>query len=162
MRISKIKDNDVANGLGISMSVWTQGCPHHCKGCFNMGTWSYDSGREFTDNDLDYIIKNINKHNVERNLSILGGEPLCPENVAGVINLCKTIREIYPSKKIYLWTGYTFEEFNSEQKEVLKYVDIIVDGKFEIDKKDLSLLIRGSSNQRIINISEKNCDIYKG
>jgi anaerobic ribonucleoside-triphosphate reductase activating protein len=152
MRIAKIKDNDVANGLGISMSVWTQGCPHHCKGCFNMNTWSYDEGREFTDDDLNYIIKNINK-NVERNLSILGGEPLCPENVEGVIKLCKTIREIYPSKKIYLWTGYTFEEFNSTQKEVLKYVDIIVDGKFEIDKKDLSLLLRGSSNQRIIQVN---------
>lgn len=160
MRIAKIKDNDVANGLGVSMSVWTQGCPHHCKGCFNMNTWSYDEGREFTDDDLNYIIKNINKH-VERNLSILGGEPLCPENVEGVINLCKTIREIYPSKKIYLWTGYTFEEFNSTQKEVLKYVDTIVDGKFEIDKRDLGLLLRGSSNQRIINISGENYDIYK-
>ena len=161
MRIAKIKDNDVANGSGISMSVWTQGCPHHCKGCFNMNTWSYDEGREFTDDDLNYIIKNIDKHNVKRNLSILGGEPLCPENVEGVIKLCKTIREIYPSKKIYLWTGYTFEEFNSTQKEVLKYVDIIVDGKFEIDKKDLGLLLRGSSNQRIINISGENYNIYK-
>ena len=155
MKISQIKDNDVANGLGISMSVWTQGCPHHCKGCFNKSTWSYDDGREFTDDDLNYVIKNINKDNVKRNLSILGGEPLCPENVEGVINLCKTIREIYPNKKIYIWTGYTFEEFNSTQKEIVKYVDTIIDGKFEIDKRDLSLMLRGSSNQRIINISGK-------
>jgi len=154
MKISKIKDNDVANGLGISMSVWTQGCPHHCEGCFNKVTWSYDDGKEFTNDDLNYIIKNINKDNVERNLSVLGGEPLCPENVEGVINLCKTIREVYPNKKIYVWTGYTYEEFNSTQKEIVKYVDVIIDGKFEKDKKDLSLMLRGSSNQRIIKITD--------
>ena len=150
MKISKIKDNDVANGIGISMSVWTQGCPHHCKGCFNKVTWNYEDGRVFTDDDLNYIIENINKNNVERSLSILGGEPLCPENVDGVINVCKVIRQIYPNKKIYVWTGYTYEEFNEKQKEVLKYIDVIIDGKFELDKKDLSLTLRGSSNQRII------------
>ena len=155
MKISQIKDNDVANGIGISMSVWTQGCPHHCKGCFNRGTWNYDDGRVFTDDDLAYIIKNINKDNVNRNLSILGGEPLCPENVEGVIRLCRVIKSIYPNKKIYLWTGYVYEEFNSIQKEIIKCVDIIIDGKFELDKKDLSLMLRGSSNQRIIHTSEK-------
>ena len=154
MKISQIKDNDVANGIGISMSVWTQGCPHHCKGCFNRGTWNYDDGREFTDDDLSYIIKNINKDNVNRNLSILGGEPLCPENVEGVIRLCRVIKSIYPNKKIYLWTGYVYEDFNSIQKEIIKCVDIIIDGKFELDKKDLSLMLRGSSNQRIIHTSE--------
>ena len=150
MRIAKIKDNDIANGLGISMSVWTQGCPHHCKGCFNVETWDFNGGKEFTKEDLEYIINNINKDGVERNLSILGGEPLCPENVEGVINLCKQIREVYPEKRIYLWTGYTYEEFDYTQKKVLKYIDVIIDGKFEIDKKDLSLMLRGSSNQRII------------
>ena len=154
MRISKIKDNDIANGEGISMSVWTQGCPHHCKGCFNMETWNYDGGREFSTSDLSYIIDNINKDNINRNLSILGGEPLCPENVLGVINLCKEIREKYPDKKIYIWTGYVYEELSETQKEVLKYIDIIVDGKFEIDKKDLSLSLRGSSNQRVIYINK--------
>ena len=154
MRISKIKDNDVANGMGIVMSVWTQGCPHHCKGCFNLETWDFAGGKEFTSDDLNYIIENINKYNVERDLSILGGEPLCSENVEGVIHLCKTIREIYPSKKIYVWTGYVYEEFNSVQKEITKYVNVIVDGKFEIDKKDLSLSLRGSSNQRVIDVKE--------
>ena len=154
MRISKIKDNDVANGMGIVMSVWTQGCPHHCKGCFNLETWDFAGGKEFTSDDLNYIIENINKYNVERDLSILGGEPLCSENVEGVIHLCKTIRETYPSKKIYVWTGYVYEEFNSVQKEITKYVNVIVDGKFEIDKKDLSLSLRGSSNQRVIDVKE--------
>ena len=154
MRIAKIKDNDVANGMGIVMSVWTQGCPHHCKGCFNLETWDFAGGKEFTSDDLNYIIENISKYNVERDLSILGGEPLCSENVEGVIHLCKTIREIYPSKKIYVWTGYVYEEFNSVQKEITKYVDVIIDGKFEIDKKDLSLSLRGSSNQRVIDVKE--------
>ncbi len=152
MKINRIKDNDIANGLGISMSVWTQGCPHHCKGCFNKETWNYDDGREFTNDDLNYIIKNINKDNINRNLSILGGEPLCPENLKGVIDLCRVVKEVYPNKKIYLWTGYVYEEFNLDQKEIIKYIDVMIDGKFEINKRDLSLLLRGSSNQRIIDI----------
>ena len=85
MRFSKIKDNDIANGLGITMSFWTQGCPHHCKGCFNKETWDYNGGKEFTKDDLEYIIANINKNNIKRDLSILGGEPLCIQNVKGVI-----------------------------------------------------------------------------
>ena len=85
MRINRIKDNDIANGFGITMSLWTQGCPHHCKGCFNGETWSFADGREFTDEDLEYILNNIDKFNVKRDLSILGGEPLCPENVEGII-----------------------------------------------------------------------------
>ena len=149
MKVSKIKDNDVANGIGISMSVWTQGCPHHCKGCFNKITWNYEDGRVFTDDDLNYIIENINKNNIKRNLSILGGEPLCPENIDGVINLCKKFKKQYPKNLIYLWTGYVVEEFNDTQNEVFKYVDVLVDGKFEEDKKDPSLKLRGSSNQRI-------------
>lgn len=154
MRFSKIKENDIANGIGISLSVWTQGCPHHCEGCFNVETWNYKDGKEFKSEDLKYIIENINRDGIDRNLSILGGEPLCPENVEGVIDLCKVIRQIYPKKKIYVWTGYTYEEFNSTQKEIAKYVDVIIDGKFEKNKKDLSLMLRGSSNQRILKMNE--------
>lgn len=154
MRFSKIKDNDIANGQGIVMSLWTQGCPHHCKGCFNPDTWDFNSGREFTKEDLNYIIENIDKNNIKRNLSILGGEPLCPQNVNGVIKVCKKFKDRYPNKKIYLWTGYILEELNVTQKKVLDYIDILVDGKFEEDKKDLSLVMRGSENQRIIKIKE--------
>ena len=85
---------------------------------------------------------NINKHNIKRDLSILGGEPLCPENIQGVINLSKIFKEKYLDRKIYLWTGYVVEEFNEIQKEIFKYVDILVDGKFEQDKKNLSLTLR--------------------
>ena len=152
MRFSKIKNNDIANGVGITLSVWTQGCPHHCKGCFNKETWTFNEGKEFTNDDLNYIISNIDSFNVKRNLSILGGEPLCPENVEGVINLCREFKKVYPDKLIYLWTGYTIEECNKLQKQVLEYVDFIIDGKFEEAKKNLNLHLRGSSNQRIFDI----------
>lgn len=154
MRFSKIKDNDIANGLGINMSLWTQGCPHHCKGCFNGETWNFDDGKEFTQSDLDYMIENINKNNVERNLSILGGEPLCPENINGVINVCKTFKDKFPEKKIYVWTGYVVENFDQKQKEVLKYIDVLVDGPFVQEKRNLSLMMRGSSNQRVIDVQK--------
>ncbi|MGL5753183.1 MAG: anaerobic ribonucleoside-triphosphate reductase activating protein [Paraclostridium sp.] len=154
MKFSKIKQNDIANGIGIVMSIWTQGCPHHCKGCFNVDTWDFNSGKEFTQKDLNYILDNIDKNNIKRDLSILGGEPLCPENIDGVINLCKVFKEKYPYKKIYIWTGYIIEEFDDIQREVLNYINILIDGKFEEDKKNLSIMLRGSENQRIIDVKE--------
>lgn len=159
MRFSKIKDNDIANGIGITMSIWTQGCPHHCGGCFNKETWDFNLGKEFTNDDLNYIISNIDSFNVKRNLSVLGGEPLCPQNVEGVINLCREFKKVYPDKLIYLWTGYTLEEFNQKQKQILEYVDFIIDGKFEEAKKNLNLKLRGSSNQRILDV-KNNKFIY--
>ena len=154
MKFIKIKDNDIANGVGITMSLWTQGCPHHCKGCFNTETWDFNKGKEFTELDLKYIFDNINKNDIHRDLSILGGEPLCPQNIEGVINVCKEFKKIYPNKKIYIWTGYTLEEFNDTQKSILKYIDMIVDGKFIEEKRNLSLKFRGSENQRVINVKE--------
>ena len=154
MRINRIKDNDIANGFGITMSLWTQGCPHHCKGCFNGETWSFTDGREFTNEDLQYILNNIDKFNVKRDLSILGGEPLCPENVDGVVEVCKVFKQKYPDKKIYMWTGYVVEDFNENQKQVFQYIDVLVDGKFEQSKKDLSLSMKGSTNQRVIDIKK--------
>lgn len=154
MKFSKIKQNDIANGIGIVMSIWTQGCPHHCKGCFNVDTWDFNSGKEFTQKDLNYILDNIDKNNIKRDLSILGGEPLCPENIDGVIKLCKEFKTKYPNKKIYIWTGYIIEEFDDIQREVLNYINILIDGKFEEDKKNLSIMLRGSENQRIIDVKE--------
>ena len=136
------------------MSLWTQGCPHHCKGCFNVETWDFEGGKEFSDNDLNYIIDNINKNNVKRNLSILGGEPLCPQNIDGVVRLCKEFKKFYPEKMIYVWTGYVIEDFDESQRKILKYIDVLVDGKFEEDKRNLSIMLRGSSNQRVINVKE--------
>lgn len=154
MRFSKIKDNDIANGIGITMSLWTQGCPHHCKGCFNVETWDFNGGKEFTNEDLKYILNNIDKNNIKRNLAILGGEPLCPQNVEGVIELCEQFKKAYPEKMIYLWTGYEVEKFDYTQMKIFKYVDILIDGKFEEDKKNLSIMLRGSSNQRVIDVNK--------
>lgn len=154
MRFSKIKQNDIANGLGIVMSLWTQGCPHNCKGCFNKETWDFNGGKEFKDEDLNFIIENIDKNNIKRNLSILGGEPLCPQNIDQIINICKVFKEVYPYKLIYIWTGYILEEFNEKQKDILKYINILIDGKFEEKNKNLSIKLRGSSNQRIIDVKK--------
>lgn len=154
LRFSKIKDNDVANGVGITMSLWTQGCPHHCPECFNKETWNYKGGKEFTSDDMQYIIDNIDIHGISRNLSILGGEPLCPENIKGVIDVCKEFKKHFPNKTIYLWTGYVLEDFTAIQSGVLAYIDILIDGRFDVNKKDLLLKMRGSSNQRIIDIQE--------
>ncbi|MEG0855143.1 MAG: anaerobic ribonucleoside-triphosphate reductase activating protein [Terrisporobacter sp.] len=154
MRINKIKDNDIANGFGINMSLWTQGCPHCCKGCFNGETWSFTGGREFTGDDLNYILTKIDNHNVKRDLSILGGEPLCTENAEGILQVCKAFKSKYPNKKIYIWTGYVFENFDEVQKKILNYIDVLVDGKFEEENKNLSLILRGSSNQRVIDVKE--------
>lgn len=156
LRYNKIKLNDIANGSGINLSIWVQGCPHHCDGCFNPETWDFDKGEKFTNKTMQYILDNINKNDVDRNLSILGGEPLCSQNLAGVINICKTIKESYPNKEIFLWTGYILEEFNDKQKEVLNYIDWLIDGPFEKDKKDLTLRMKGSTNQRLIPINSIN------
>ena len=156
MRINRIKDNDIANGFGITMSLWTQGCPHHCKGCFNKETWNFTDGEEFTEENLNYIIDNIDKHNVKRDLSILGGEPLVNYNIDAVIDICKNIKKIFPNVQIWIWSGFLFETLIKLEKfqELANYFDVLVDGKFEIDKKDLTLMYRGSSNQRVIDIKE--------
>ena len=153
-RISTIKSNDIANGKGIVVSVWFQGCPFHCKGCHNPQTWDFNEGEEFTQEHIDKVLGYIEVNNIDRNLSILGGESLCPPNIEGTLELCKTVKEKYPNKIIYLWTGYVVENFNELQLEVLKYIDVLIDGRFEIDKKDLSLKFRGSSNQRVIDVKK--------
>lgn len=160
MRYNTIKLNDIANGKGINVSLYTQGCPHHCKGCFNSETWDFNGGKEFTEETKEYLISNLNTNGIDRNLSILGGEPLCDQNIDGVIDLCKEVKKLYPHKIIYVWTGYIIEDFNDKQKEIFEYVDYIIDGPFKLDKKDLTLEMRGSSNQRIIHI-EKSFNEYK-
>ena len=153
-RITKINFNDIANGDGVNVSVWFQGCPHRCKGCHNPQTWNFNGGDEFTEYHMNEIFENIDKNNVKRNLAILGGESLCPQNIDGALNLCKKFKEKYPDKIIYLWTGYTVEEFNDIQKEVLKYIDILIDGRFILELRDLRLKFKGSSNQRVIDVKE--------
>lgn len=155
MRYTKIKENDVVNGEGVCVSLWTQGCPHHCKGCFNVSTWDYKGGHEWKPEDKDRVLKLLDKNGVYRHLSILGGEPLCPENIHGVVELCGYIKLFRPETKIYVWTGYLFEDLISKYGTLMfGDMDVIIDGRFEEDKKDIRLKMRGSSNQRIINVKE--------
>lgn len=157
MRIAKIKPNDVANGEGLIVSVWVQGCPHHCKGCFNKETWDFNGGREFNCEDYTTILDMLDADGIKRNLSILGGEPMARQNVIGVLSLINFIKSNRPDTKVYLWSGYTYEQIQEMYGEdVLKdFVDVLIDGQFILEEKDLTLKLRGSSNQRIINISKK-------
>ena len=154
MRIAKIKPNDIANGEGISVSVFVQGCPHHCKGCFNKETWDFEGGRAFECEDYKKILDMLDADGVKRNLSILGGEPMAKENALGVLYLINYIRTHRPDTKVYLWSGYTYEQIQEMYGEdCLKgFVDVLIDGQFILEEKDLTLKLRGSRNQRIINI----------
>lgn len=167
MRIAKIKTNDVANGEGVVVSLWTQGCRHRCKGCHNTSTWNFDGGRPFTEEDRDLIINSMNKNGVERDLSVLGGEPLEEENLSQLVIFLTQFRTHYPNKKIYLWSGYTFEEIMSHKhrREVMNLIDILIDGKYDESQKNISLKFRGSENQRIIDVpkslEQKEIIFYK-
>lgn len=151
IRYAGLDKNDIVNGKGFCVSFWTQYCPHRCKDCHNPETWSKDGGILIEYNDLlQEIIEAIKSNNIIRNFSILGGEPLCDENVSLVNNLIKDIKQIYPNILIYCWTGYNFEDIKDKYKEVLSNIDVLIDGKFIAERRDASLYLRGSSNQRVI------------
>ena len=147
MRISAITYPDVNNGLGCRVTLWTQGCPHHCEGCHNPETWDASNGREFTEEDkatLFYILKK----GFIKGLTLSGGDPLVWYN-GGLLDLLKEVKEAYPNKDIWLWTGYTMKEVEAKFPNVLSYIDVLVDGVFVIEERDLSLKWRGSKNQVI-------------
>lgn len=156
MRLNSIKPNDAINGEGIVVSVWVQGCPHKCKGCHNRETWLYRKGEKFTEKHQMQILEMLDANGVNRNLSILGGEPLTIFNIKGVIRLCKFIKENRPNTKIYVWTGYPFEVIRDWElgNPILKYIDYMIDGKYVESEKDLKLFLRGSKNQRVIDVKE--------
>ena len=153
MKYAGINWNDTVNGEGICVSFFVQGCPHHCKGCFNPETWTFDGGKELPNHYLKTIIKKLKKNNVIRNFSILGGEPLCTENLDLTLMLVNTVRATYPEIIISVWTGYTLEELLSRCDrriiDILSKIDYLIDGKFEQDKRDITLKWRGSTNQKI-------------
>ena len=161
MNYSAIKKCDVANGPGVRVSLFVSGCTHHCKGCFNAETWDFNFGNEFTTAQEDEIIELL-KPNYIRGFSLLGGEPFEPSNQRVLVKLLKKIKEAYPEKTVWCYTGYLLdEELLAESRarcevtdEMLSYIDILVDGEFKEDLKDLKLRFRGSSNQRIIDLKE--------
>lgn len=150
MKYNTIKFNDIANGPGIALSFFTQGCPHHCPNCFNPETWDFDRGQEFTDNALNSIIKGLNINGVQRHLAILGGEPLALQNLRVTTIVIETVKRESPQTKIYLWTGYKYEDLKPEIKKYLRErVDYLIDGRYIESERDITLKMRGSRNQRI-------------
>ena len=152
-RYSAIIPNDVVNGHGVCVSFFVQGCPHHCPGCFNEETWDFHGGVPYTPEVKWNIIKAIAANNINRNFSILGGEPLAPQNIDMTWEVIDAVRHAYPNIEITLWTGYTYEELMVQPTEnllnILNTINILVDGPFIEKEKDLSLQLRGSRNQRI-------------
>ena len=159
MYYSKIKFNDVANGPGLRLSLFTSGCTHHCKGCFQPETWNFKNGEPFTLETQKYIIeKSENKYIA--GLSLLGGDPL--DNVDGILPLLQEYRKTFAAtKSIWLWTGYLFEEILKDdlKSKVLPFIDVIIDGKFEENLKDITLKYKGSTNQRVIDV-KKSVDTH--
>jgi len=152
-RYSAIIPNDVVNGHGVCVSFFVQGCPHHCPGCFNEETWDFHGGVPYNPEVKWNIIKAIAANNINRNFSILGGEPLAPQNINMTWEVIDAVRHAYPNIEITLWTGYTYEELMVQPTEnllnILNTINILVDGPFIEKEKDLSLQLRGSRNQRI-------------
>lgn len=163
MNYAKIRKCDVANGPGVRVSLFVSGCNHHCKNCFNPEAWNFNYGEEFTKKEEDQIIEDL-KPDYITGLSLLGGEPFEQKNQEGLAPLVSKVKQEYPDKKIWCYTGYTFdeqilgkmvnEEHRETTKQMLENIDYIVDGKFVNELKDPKLQFRGSSNQRIIDVKK--------
>lgn len=159
MHYATIKECDIANGPGVRVSVFVSGCNHHCKGCFNEIAWNFEYGNEFTEETINKILKDLDKDYIE-GLSLLGGEPLEHANQRGLLPLVKKVKERFPEKNIWCYTGFDYEKDVmgnmyknwDETKELINNIDVIVDGKFEQELKNPSLKFRGSSNQRVIDV----------
>lgn len=145
-KYNKIRKTDVSDGPGIRVSVFFQGCAYHCEGCFNENTWDFEAGTEWTEAEVLQVLE-LAKNERIKGLSILGGEPLHPVNVDAACELAKRFKEAYPDKTVWLWTGNVLE--NVKDLEILKYLDVLVDGQFKIELKDFRLKYAGSSNQRV-------------
>lgn len=151
MNFHKLSYFDTANGQGIGTVVWVSGCAHHCPGCHNPQTWDKDSGKLFTDSDLEEIVVSLTNPHVKR-LTLSGGDPLYPANIPCCTRIVQTVKKVFPEKKIWLYTGYTWE--NIELLPIVQYVDVLVDGEFQKDKKDINLDFCGSTNQRVIDVQQ--------
>lgn len=153
MRYSSIKPNDSINGEGVCVSLFVQGCEGKCPDCFNKETWDFNGGKPFGGRELQYIKRSLTANGIKRNFSILGGEPLHFNNIKEVTTIINEIKAFDNSIKIYVWTGYLYEDLLKKYGEkIFKNIDALIDGRFEMKEKDVTLKLRGSSNQRIIDI----------
>lgn len=161
MHYGEIKFHDIANGLGIRVSLFVSGCTHHCKGCFNQETWDFCYGQKYTEEVEERILQECAKPYI-RGLTLLGGEPFEKGNQESVCNLIRRFKSMYPNKDVWCYSGYTFDRdmieggraFTQFTSQILSMIDYLVDGEFVEEEKNLSLKFRGSSNQRIINIPQ--------
>ena len=161
MNYATIKYTDIANGIGVRVSLFVSGCRHHCRGCFNPETWDFCYGKPFTDEVMEDIMNACAPDYIE-GLSLLGGDPFEPKNIPTVLRVAKEFKKRYPNKTIWCYTGYDFDKDVMAGKladkettaELLSCIDILVDGEFHLEEKDLKLRFRGSSNQRVINVPD--------
>ncbi len=161
MNYGEIKKFDIANGEGVRVSLFVSGCTHHCKGCFNAETWDFNYGKSYTADTEEEILLALN-HSFINGLSLLGGEPFEPENQRTLLPLLKKVKELFPGKNVWCYTGYLFDkELLGKSRarceatdEILSLIDVLVDGEFIEELKDISLAYRGSSNQRIIDVQK--------
>ena len=159
MRYNLIRKMDISNGPGVRVSIFMQGCQFHCKNCFNPETWDFEGGKEFTDDTVNKVLDLCDRDEI-KGLSILGGEPMNPLNIEGTTKLAKAFKEKYPNKNLWVWSGYNFEK-DLKDKEVLNYIDVLVDGTYKDELHNPTLKWKGSSNQRVIDVQKslKNNEI---
>ena len=159
MNYSAIKNYDIANGLGVRVTLFVSGCTHHCEGCFNEETWSFSSGKPFTKETEDEIIKLLSPDYI-KGLTLLGGEPMEKVNQAALYPFVKRVKEAYPDKNIWCYSGYTLDEISKGRAHtdvtdaLLGFIDVLVDGEFKKELYSIALKFRGSSNQRVIDLKE--------
>ena len=152
MRYNKIRKMDIADGPGVRVSIFMQGCAFHCKNCFNPETNDFNSGIEFNDETINHVLELCKNENI-KGLSILGGEPMHPINQEGTRKLAKAFKDAFPEKDLWMWSGYSFER-DLKNDEAMKYVDVLVDGQYVDSLRNPALKWKGSSNQRVINVQE--------
>lgn len=155
MNYAALKKFDIANGPGVRVSLFVSGCRHRCKNCFNSEAWDFSYGNPFTSDVENEILTELGKDYI-MGLSLLGGEPFEPENRAALTDLLEKAKQKYPEKQVWCYTGFQFEELLKQEtaKKMLKYIDVLVDGKFVEELKSADLIFRGSSNQRIIDVKK--------
>ena len=159
MHYSTIKDCDIANGIGVRITLFVSGCTNHCKNCFQPQTWDFDFGEPFTEETEEKLLEML-KPDYINGLTLLGGEPMEPQNLRALVPFLKRVREAYPNKNIWCFTGFTYEVLKTDGShprcevtdEMLSLIDVLVDGRYVDELKDLTLQFRGSSNQRLIDM----------
>ena len=152
MRYNKIRKMDISNGPGVRVSIFMQGCTFNCKNCLNSETHDFNGGKKFTDDTINRVLELCDNETI-RGLSILGGEPMHPKNIEGTTKLAKAFKKKYPNKDLWIWSGFLFDK-NLKDKEVVKYVDVLVDGQYIDELHNPTLKWKGSSNQRVIDVQK--------